>query len=486
MIQKYVFDWDPKKSMGIVTSDHLDTLREALSIEDKQASIMRYRTGRKWMPTRKYMITPNGRFQIGLFQLILQHLKKTNIPFEAIITEKFKENFKPSLVKGNDYNIMPLNLEARFYQDQCVQNCLIQGNGVIQVATAGGKTLIMALLIRNVNYIKPQKTLLITIPSLVEQSYNDFISYGLNKHVSISKWDGSNEYSNADVVIASNTILMSKKQDLSVLKNFDILVVDECHKIRRGNEINKILKKIKTNHRFGFTGTLPESIDDIWNIIGQLGPIIYEKTSTELKDMGYIAPAQAIILKLDYRNKDIYSSTPSIDNPTGMYNEECDFIYKNQFRNETICKLCSNVSKNTLILVDRLEYQQQLIDMLKKALPNKNIQYVRGDVEKDDREKIKLIMEKNDNVICIAMSSIFSTGINIKNIHFIIFTMPGKAKIRLLQSIGRGLRLNENKDKLIIFDLADNLFYGLKHLQQRLQLYDEEKISYVEKEIREP
>lgn len=487
MTTKYIFDWDNKNQMALVTSENLDTLREELSIEDKQASIMRYRTGRKWLPVRKYMITPNGRFKINLFQIIIQHLKKSDIPFQAILTEKFKEKLKPAFIQNPDHDIIALDLSPRYYQEQCVQNCLLQGNGIVKVATAGGKTLIMALLIHNINCLKKQKTLIITIPSLVSQTYNDFKDYGLLKHYSISKWDGSNSFSNCDIVIASNTILMSKKQDLSVLGDFDSLVVDECHKLRRGNAINKVLKKIKTIHKFGFTGTLPEDADDVWNIIGQLGPIIYEKTSTELKDMGYIAPAQAIILKPKYKNtNNIYSiETPSIDNPTKMYNEECEFIYKNDFRNDIINKLCTNVDKNTLVLVDRIEYQQTLVNLLKQKTTSKNIQYVRGDVPKEDREKIKKIMEHDNNVICIAMSSIFSTGINIKNIHYIIFTMPGKAKIRLLQSIGRGLRLNENKNKLIIFDIADQLLYGVKHLQQRIQLYEEEKIKYVEKEIEE-
>ena len=278
---------------------------------------------------------------------------------------------------------------------------------------------------------------------------------------------------------------MSKKQDIDILNNYDLVINDECHKTRAGNRINDIFKKIKTPHKFGFTGSLPDSKIDIWNIIGKFGPIIYERKSVDLQREGHIASAQAVILKINYKNRPIFKSKPSITNPTGLYIEECDFIYKNEFRNKLIGKLCNNIDKNTLILVDRLEHQDQILDTLKTYAPDKNIQYVRGEVEMSDREKIRELMEVNDNIICVAMSSIFATGINIKNIHYIIFALTGKAKIRILQSIGRGLRKHDSKKLLTIFDLADNLYYGLKHLEHRLELYEEENINYGIKHIEE-
>jgi len=482
---RFVFDWDDKYKSGIVQSDQLDILREALSVEDKNASLGRYRQSRKWVSIRRYAITSNGRFSIGLFPDIYKHIKDLNIPYTCIITDKFKQKFKHGWIETEDYTPLELDMPPRYYQTECVVKCLKYGYGISMIGTAGGKTLTMAMLVHNINHLQKGKTLIITTPSLMNQICDDFIDYGLTKYYSISKWDSDNSYSDADVVIASNVILMSKKQDLSVLDKYNVLINDECHKLRGGNEINKIIKKIKTPYKFGFTGSLPDSKIDIWNIVGKLGPVIYERKSEVLQKEGYIAPAQAVILKIDYANPPIFTSRASIDNPTGLYNEECDFIYKNEFRNMTIGKLGSNLDKNALILVDRLEHQQHIIDALEKYAPDKNIQYVRGEVEMKDREKIRELMEENDNVICVAMSSIFATGINIKNIHYIIFALTGKAKIRILQSIGRGLRLHKDKEILTIFDLADNLHYGLKHLEQRLELYQEENINYAIKDIKE-
>ena len=101
----------------------------------------------------------------------------------------------------------------------------------------------------------------------------------------------------------------------------------------------------------------------------------------------------------------------------------------------------------------------------------------------EDREKVKKSMEEQDNIVCIAMSSIFSTGINIKNLHYIIFAAGGKSFIRIIQSIGRGLRLHKDKEKLVIFDLYDNFEYSTQHADERKMYYDEEQIPWKENKV---
>ena len=117
--------------------------------------------------------------------------------------------------------------------------------------------------------------------------------------------------------------------------------------------------------------------------------------------------------------------------------------------------------------------------------PNKKVYFIRGEVAVEDREKVKTIMEEEDDVIIVAISKIFSTGINIKNLHYIIFGSGGKAKIKTIQSIGRGLRLHKNKTKLIIFDIGDNLQYGRRHLLKRIDHYQRENIEYGQQKIEE-
>ena len=482
---RFVFDWDSKYELGIVQSDVLDILREAMSMEDINASIGRYRKNRKWFNIRKYAITSNGRFYIGIFPEIYECIKNLNIPYTCIITDKFKQRFKCGWIDNDNHPILEMDISPRHYQTECVLQCLKYGWGVSTIGTAGGKTMIIAMLIHNINSIKKEKTLIITSPSLMKQMYSDFIDYGLSNHYSISMWDSNRPYRDTDIVIASYKILMSKKQDIGVLNDYGVLIIDECHSVKSGREINKIIKKIKTPHKFGFTGSLPDSKIDIWNITGKLGPVIYKRKREILQKEGYVSSAHIVVLKIKYTPPPVFEMVATIDNPTSAYNEECDFIYKNEFRNKIIGSLVCKLNKNTLILVDRLEHQQIIMDAIQQYAPHKNIQFVRGEVEMDDREKIRRIMEENNDVVCVAMSSIFATGINIKNIHNIIFALIGKSKLRILQSIGRGLRLHKDKIKLTIFDLADCLYYGLKHLEQRLELYQEENIDYVIKTIKE-
>lgn len=136
-------------------------------------------------------------------------------------------------------------------------------------------------------------------------------------------------------------------------------------------------------------------------------------------------------------------------------------------------------------MVDYIEHGQLIYEQVTKENPNKQIYYIRGDVEIKEREKIRKLMEVNNDVLVIAISKIFSTGINIKNLHYIVFAGGGKAKIKIIQSIGRGLRLHNGKKELIIVDIMDQLTYGMKHGDKRMNLYDEEKINYTITTIKE-
>jgi len=286
----------------------------------------------------------------------------------------------------------------------------------------------------------------------------------------------------SNVIIANLGILQSKNTDLTWLKNVDALIVDEVHKIRRGNEVNKVIKNIKTPVRFGFTGTMPENLLDQWNIIGKIGPVIYEKNSYELRLESFISGVNVQIFKIKY-NEDPFKDL--VISAVNRYREEQKFLIRNEFRNKLLSKICCRLNNNALILVDFIEHGQRLYDQLKILCPNKKIYFIRGDVEIEQREHVRKLMEEHTDVVVVAISKIFSTGINIKNLHYILFACGGKAKIKIVQSIGRGLRLHKDKDKLIIMDIADDLRYSLAHMQKRISLYEKEKISYTIKEIEE-
>jgi superfamily II DNA or RNA helicase len=452
-------------------SDTLNLIRENFSISNPA-----YRKNIKYIPTRLYSITPSGKFDTGLLGEIIDYIKLNNYQYK-ISNELTKEYFCGFHLNPQIKN---LGLQYRNYQETSILKAVEQGRGVTIIPTAGGKTLICAGLIESMrlNMNDPEALVLVTVPSiqLVEQTASDFISYGLEK---VSKWSGNNKFDpNARIIVAGTQFLLSDKTDLSVLADVKILLADECHSLRRGNEINKVLKFIQTPHRFGFTGTMPTSKIDQWNIIGKLGPITFEQKTETLKDQEYISNFKVIILNIKHNNK---PSTTNYSSPTAAYEDELNFLINNSRRNEIISNLALKLKNNTLIMVDRIEHGETI----KSALGSNDrpIYFIRGSTEMEDRENIRSLMNDRNDVIVIAISKIFSTGINIPNLHNIIFASAGKAKIKIMQSIGRALRLHPTKKLANIFDIADNLKYGKIHLLERKKLYKLENYDYTEKEI---
>jgi superfamily II DNA or RNA helicase len=271
------------------------------------------------------------------------------------------------------------------------------------------------------------------------------------------------------------------------------LLVSNCHNLRKGNEINKVLKFITSPYKFGFTGTMPTSMIDQWNIIGKLGPINFEQKTQTLKSQDYISNFKITVIKIKHS---MMPNFVDYSSPSATYENELTYLINNSRRNEIICKLAQKLNQNTIIMVDRIDHGEQIKrkllslevtedpSMSKSSYnPMRPIYFIQGSTDVEERERIRELMKDRSDVIIIAVSKIFSTGINIPNLHNIIFASAGKAKIKIMQSIGRALRLHPTKKLANIFDVADNTKYGKIHLIERKKLYDLEKYDYTEKEI---
>ncbi|NBW56626.1 DEAD/DEAH box helicase [bacterium] len=486
------FDLDKNGKNGVLSGDHFNDIREHFSVKNDGARFARMRG--RFIPSRTYAITPGGRVDPCMFYEITKFLLQNNYCHQDQIraSKSFLENILPAQVtyhKNPVYTKEPydnLSLKLRDYQKAVVTKCLESGRGVVVLATAGGKTLIMASLLSNFFHMKNNFKCLLVVPDLglVEQTAKDFFEYGVP--FSMRKWTGSNpiepgKQNNFNVTVANLGILQSENSDLEWINDIDLIIFDEVHKARRGNKINNILKNIKTNIRFGFTGTMPEEKLDQWNIIGKIGPIIYEKNSFQLRNERYVSKVTANVLEVHY-NSNPPTSTNTL-NPAEKYKAELEFLFEHSFRNSFIATLSNNAPNNVLILIDYIKHGQALHDCLSRLCNRKQVFFIRGEVEVEDREKIRDLMEKHNNIVCVAISKIFSTGVNIKNLHFIIFAGGGKAKVRTIQSIGRGLRLHEAKEKLYIIDIADQFTYGKRHQLKRQTLYEQENIPYQTKKI---
>jgi superfamily II DNA or RNA helicase len=459
-----------KGKIRLIT-DKLDEIREYFSVNDDTARFRRRGSARFYSNSRLYCITPTGLFEPGLFFDILTYIK-LELPDEKIdIDNDVLEIVKPSNYKYHSvYNLLKYPL--RDYQLTSVENALKFGRGIIKLGTGGGKTLTIASLLMSLYEDDPKIKILIIVPDLglVNQTYNDFDEYDVK--FKFTRWTGKIKPDlTANCIIANRGILQSKFEDNDWIKYVDTLVVDECHTIKKSNKISKMVNLINTNNKFGLTGTLPDNKPDEWNILGKLGKVIYDKDSYELRLESYLTNVDVKVINVKYSDKPLYISGGN------NFKTELDFIYTNDFRNNVIDNICNKFNNNSLILVNHLAHGDTLYDKLSQS-KNKQVFFVKGEVEVETRDEIKKIMETSSNVICIAMSSIFSTGVNIKNIHMIMFASGGKSFIRTIQSIGRGLRLHESKDKLLIIDICDQLKYGIRHGDKRKEIYKSEKINY--------
>ena len=368
-----------------------DSLREHLSTENKDATFMqrKFKTRGVKIPSRKYVITPTGTCDIGLYWEIRKYLIENQIILNVTNTSELTK----ALHIGTDNELYnKFTLELRDYQSDVLKKALKLGWGTCILGTGAGKTLTTAALIENYYRNSNNKdtfkcVVLVPDLSLVTQTYNEFIDCGIS--YSLSMWTGSNKPDlAANVIICNIGILQSRFNTSDWVKYIDLLVVDECHKIKSDNKISKIITKIKTRHRYGFTGTLPDNNEDKWFIIGKLGPILYEKTSAELRNESFLTNVEVKILNIDYGNVHIPRLFDS------NYRNELDFIYESVKRNDLIAKLCNRLTNNTLILVNHIKHGEILHEILSKTCKTRQIYFIRGEIAVEERENIKKIMDK--------------------------------------------------------------------------------------------
>jgi superfamily II DNA or RNA helicase len=467
---EFVYDTVARKPQ--IVSEYLDQIREHFSVEDKALVFMRRRTGRSNMPVRKYAITNKGHFDMPFFKVIYDAVLFKFPSLQIVINNDLEDRVKPYFIA---HNPIKLKYDPRDYQLESATKALQCGQGVIVLPTSAGKTLTIALIAATA-VERHNFSVLILVPNiqLVEQTYNDFIDYGIDPSL-ISKWTGNYEYTRTKIVIANNQILLSKTQDTSVLNTFHVVVCDEVHKIGTAEKISKLVKGLQAPYKFGFTGSLPENNFDRWSINRIFGPVIYEKLSVELRQDKFISKVRVVGLEMEYKNIPEFTR-PSMAEPTAGYMEETEWLHTNEYRNTTMVKLLNKLETNTLVLVDRIAHGEYLLEFF-KARTEKQIYFIQGSVGVEEREEMRQLMEQSSNVVCIAISNIFSTGISIKNLHNIIFASIGKARIKIIQSIGRSLRLHHTKEIATIFDIADTcLTYGFKHYEERKKLYNAENI----------
>jgi superfamily II DNA or RNA helicase len=415
---------------------------------------------------------------VGLLDKIVSWAKKAeySVEFEnnKFYGTPFEENEIISREGVTEYMTRISKHKPRDYQIDAVYDALRYNRKLLISPTASGKSLMIYSVVRH--FVESGKKILLIVPttSLVEQMFKDFEDYGWDATSHCHKIYSGREKTNSSSVVIT-TWQSIYKLERSFFKDFNVVIGDEAHLFKSKSLVSIMTKLDDAKYRFGFTGTLDGSQTHKWVLEGLFGPSYKVTQTKDLIDKGHLSKLQIriIILKHDEQYFDTYE-------------DEVKFIISNDKRNKFIKNLVLDLKGNTLVLFNRVEtHGQPLYEIINNSVKdNRKVFYVHGGVDAEQREHVREITEKESDAIIVASYGTFSTGINIKNLHNIVFASPSKSRIRNLQSIGRVLRKGDNKTSAVLYDIADDTTkksrknYTLNHLIERIKIYNEEKFNY--------
>ena len=415
---------------------------------------------------------------VGLLDKIIQFCEDHGYTYEFVESKyyglPFEVNEMISKEGVKDYITGICKYKPRDYQIEGVYDALRHNRKLLISPTASGKSLMIYSIVRY--FVETGKNTLIVVPttSLVEQMYKDFADYGWDVGSFCHKiYAGKERETDSQVIITTWQSIY--KLPRKYFERFSVVVGDEAHQFKSKSLVSIMSKLSDAKYRFGFTGTLDGTQTHKWVLEGLFGASYKIIKTDELMKKGHLAKLNINILLLKHS-----------PNKFETFEEEIQYIIGHNRRNNFIKNLALDLKGNTLILYARVEgHGQPLFDLINNnKSDDRQVFFIHGGVETENREKVREIAESENNAIIVASYGTFSTGINIKNLHNVIFASPSKSRIRNLQSIGRVLRKGDKKSKATLYDIADDISYKsrknytLNHLIERIKVYNQENFNY--------
>jgi len=362
-------------------------------------------------------------------------------------------------------------IKPRDYQYKAVYEAIKNNRKLLLSPTGSGKSLMIYSIVRY--YTATSKKILIIVPttSLVEQMVNDFIDYGWDADSFVHKIYGGKD-KNTDKNIIISTWQSIYKFPKRYFDDIDCVIGDEAHLFKSKSLTGIMTKLHNAKYRFGFTGTLDGSKTHKWVLEGLFGSCDRVTKTDDLIKSGYLSKFRIKILLCQHAPQHFET-----------YHDEIDYLVDHTGRNNLIKNLVKDLEGNTLVLFNYVEkHGEPLYDLINSNVKeDRKVFFVHGGTEVEDREEVRLITEQENDAIIVASYGTFSTGINIKRLHNIVFASPSKSRIRNLQSIGRVLRVGDGKTIATLYDIADDIGgqnYTLRHLNERVTIYNEENFKY--------
>ena len=463
--------------LKIVSEPHVaHELSDQFTFEIPGAKFMPQYRNRHWDGKIRLFNLQTGEIYVGLLDKIVSFCKRHDYQYHFKDSKffglPFEINEMISLEGVKDYMNHISKTPPRDYQIEGVYDALRHNRRLVISPTASGKSLMIYAIVRY--FAEQNKKTLIVVPttSLVEQMHKDFASYGWDADSYCQKiYAGKEKEINSPVVITTWQSIY--KLPKTYFEKFEVVVGDEAHQFKSASLVKIMTKLHQAKYRYGFTGTLDGTQTHKLVLEGLFGPSYKTIKTHELMEKGYLARLNAKIILLKHKAT-----------PFDTYEEEIQYLINHEQRNKFIKNLALDLKGNTLILYSRVETHGEVLYNLINNNDDRKVFFIHGGVDVHDRELTRSITEGEKNAIIVASYGTFSTGINIKNLHNVIFASPSKSKIRNLQSIGRVLRKGTNKFKATLYDIADDCStdskknYTLNHLVERIKIYNEENFNY--------
>ena len=465
--------------LKVKTEPHIDyELRDHFTFEVESAKFMPQYRNRHWNGEIHLYNTNTKQIYVGLLDKLVSFCESHSYTYEFSENKyyglPFEINEMISHEGVKDYMKSICRFEPRDYQVEGVYDALKHNRRLLISPTASGKSLMIYSLVRY--YTAKKQNILIVVPttSLVEQMYKDFEDYGWDVQSYCHKIYSGRE-KETDMPVTITTWQSVYKLPRTFFERYNVVIGDEAHLFKSKSLVSIMTNLHHAKYRFGFTGTLDGTQTHKWVLEGLFGPAYKITRTSELMEKGHVSKLDITCLVLKHTPQNFET-----------YEDEIQYLISHNQRNKFITNLAKDLSGNTLILYSRVATHGEILYQLINNTVDKKrkVFFVHGGITAEERELVREITEREENAIIVASYGTFSTGINIKNLHNVIFASPSKSRVRNIQSIGRVLRKGKNKVKAMLYDVADDCTknsrknYTLNHFIERVKIYNEEKFNY--------
>ena len=465
--------------LKIKTEPHIEyELRDHFKFEVPGAKFMPQYRGRNWNGEIHLYDMRSKQIYVGLLDKIVNFCEQYGYSYKfednKFYGQPFEVNDMISYEGVKDYMQSICTHSPRDYQIEGVCDALKHNRKLLISPTASGKSLMIYSIVRY--YESKGQKILLVVPttSLVEQMYKDFEDYGWDAASYCHKIYSGKEKTN-EFPVTITTWQSVYKLDRSFFEDYGVIIGDEAHLFKSKSLIEIMTKLHHAKYRFGFTGTLDGTQTHKWVLEGLFGPSYKVTRTDELMQQGHLSQLdiQCLVLKHPPQKFETYE-------------DEIQYLISHEQRNKFITNLTLDLKGNTLLLFSRVEaHGAILFDQINtNKQGDRKVFFIHGGVDTEERELVREITERENSAIIVASYGTFSTGINIRNLHNVIFASPSKSRVRNLQSIGRVLRKGKNKTKAVLYDISDDCTcnsrknYTLNHLIERIKIYNEENFNY--------